>query len=132
MKPMVKPLALIIHPTDARLNGISKLAEARDCTVHVSRSVEEAERALAAFPIEQQKFIFADLTVCHGESWNGFSDRLRAKSAHLALICYDPFHLQGLYGLFGHFNNSSVENNDPHSIKAPVMIGETPQFYEVL
>ena len=41
---MAKPLALIIHSTDAPWTGISKLAEARDCSVHVSRSVEEAER----------------------------------------------------------------------------------------
>jgi transcriptional regulator with PAS, ATPase and Fis domain len=129
---MVRPLALIIHPSDAPLNGISKLAEARDCSVHVSRSVEEAERVLAAFPNEQQKFIFADLNVCHGDGWNGFTDRLREKSAHLALICYDPMHLQGLYGLFGHVNSTSADSNDPHAIKAPVMIGDTPQFYEVV
>src|SRR5512145_2803827 len=109
---MVRPLALIIHPTDAPLNGISKLAEARDCSVHVSRSVEEAERVLAAFPVEQQKLIFADLTVCHGAGWNGFTERLREKSAHLALICYDPFHLQGLYGLFGQVNHAAPENTD--------------------
>jgi transcriptional regulator with PAS, ATPase and Fis domain len=129
---MLKPLALIIHPTDAPLNGISKLAEARDCSVHVSRSVEEAERVLAAFPAEQQKVIFADLTLCHGQGWNDFTDRLRTKSAHLALICYDPLHLQGLYGLFGHAANAAPEANHPHDIKAPVMIGETPLFHEVV
>ena len=129
---MVKSLALIIHPTDAPLNGISKLAESRDCSVHVSRSVEEAERVLAAFPIEQQKLIFADLAVCHGASWQGFIERLHQRSGHLALICYDPLHLQGLYGLFGQMNHSPVENHDPHAIKAPVMIGDTPQFYEVV
>ena len=132
MTSMVKPLALIIHPSDAPLTGISKLAEARDCSVHVSRSVEEAERVLAAFPVEQQKLIFADLTLCHGAGWNDFTERLREKSAHLALICYDPCHLQGLYGLFGQVNHVPRDNNDPHAIKAPAMIGDTPQFYEVL
>jgi transcriptional regulator with PAS, ATPase and Fis domain len=130
---MVKPLALIIHPTDAPLNGIAKLAEARDCSVHVSRSVEEAERVLAAFPTEQQKVIFADMTLCHGQGWNEFTDRLREKSDHLALICYDPRHLQGLYGLFGHINNqAAAEAANPHAIKVPMMIGETPQFHEVV
>jgi transcriptional regulator with PAS, ATPase and Fis domain len=130
---MVKPLALIIHPTDAPLNGISKLAEARDCSVHVSRSVEEAERVLAAFPTEQQKVIFADMTLCHGQGWNDFTERLREKSDHLALICYDPRHLQGLYGLFGHINNQAAgEASNPHAIKVPMMIGETPQFHEVV
>jgi transcriptional regulator with PAS, ATPase and Fis domain len=133
VRAMVKPLALIIHPTDAPLNGISKLAEARDCSVHVSRSVEEAERVLAAFPTEQQKVIFADMTLCHGQGWNEFTDRLREKSDHLALICYDPRHLQGLYGLFGHINNqAAAEAANPHAIKVPMMIGETPQFHEVV
>jgi transcriptional regulator with PAS, ATPase and Fis domain len=129
---MVKPLALIIQPSDAPLTGISKLVEARDCSVHVSRSVEDAERVLAAFPSDQQKFIFADLAVCNGSLWNGFTDRLREKSGHTALICYDPANLQGLYGLLGQSINSPVDNNNPHLVKAPVMIGDTPQFYEVL
>jgi transcriptional regulator with PAS, ATPase and Fis domain len=129
---MVKPLALIIHASDAPLNGISKFVEARDCSVHVSRSVEEAERVLAAFPMEQQKFIFADLSVCRGDHWTSFTDKLRECSSQLALICYDPLHVQGLYGLFGPVSNSAAENRDPHAVKAPVMIGDTPQFYEVL
>ena len=73
---MVKPLALIIHSTEAPLAGISKLVEARDCSVHVSRTIEEAERVLTAFPIDQQKFIFAELAVCQGATWNGFTERL--------------------------------------------------------
>ncbi|HEU5464291.1 MAG TPA: sigma 54-interacting transcriptional regulator [Candidatus Binatia bacterium] len=129
---MVKPLALIIHASDAPLNGISKFVEARDCSVHVSRSVEEAERVLAAFPLEQQKFIFADLSVCRGDSWTSFTEKLRECSSQLALICYDPLHVQGLYGLFGPVSNNTAENRDPHAVKAPVMIGDTPQFYEVL
>lgn len=129
---MIKPLALIIHSTDAPSTGIAKLAEARDCSVHVSRSIEEAERVLSAFPLEQQKYVFADLAVCHGEVWNVFTARLRERADHLALICYDPNHLQGLYGLFGQVNQTTVENSHPHSVKAPVMIGDTPQFYDVL
>ena len=129
---MVKPLALIIHASDAPLNGISKFVEARDCSVHVSRSVEEAERVLAAFPMEQQKFIFADLSVCRGDSWTSFTEKLRECSSQLALICYDPLHVQGLYGLFGPVSNNTAENRDPHAVKAPIMIGDTPQFYEVL
>ncbi len=129
---MVKPLALIIQPTDAPLTGISKLVEARDCSVHVSRSVEDAERVLAAFPSEQQKFIFADLAVCNGSLWNGFTDRLREKSGHTALICYDPRNLQGLYGLLGQSTHAPVDNNNSHLVNAPLMIGDTPQFYEVL
>jgi transcriptional regulator with PAS, ATPase and Fis domain len=129
---MAKPLALIINSTDSPLAGISKLVEARDCSVHVSRSIEEAERVLVAFPLEQQKFIFADLAMCQDSRWHVFAERLRANSNSLALICYDPNHPQALYGLFGHVNPTNGDNSDPHAIKAPTMIGDTPQFHDVI
>jgi transcriptional regulator with PAS, ATPase and Fis domain len=128
---MAKPLALIINSSDSPLAGISKLVEARDCSVHVSRSIEEAERVLVAFPLEQQKFIFADLAMCQDTGWHVFAERLRGNSSSLALICYDPNHPQALYGLFGQVNQASSDNN-PHAIKTPMMIGDTPQFHDVL
>jgi transcriptional regulator with PAS, ATPase and Fis domain len=128
---MAKPLALIINSNDSPLAGISKLIEARDCSVHVSRSIEEAERVLVAFPLEQQKFIFADLAMCQDTGWRVFAERLRGNSTSLALICYDPNHPQALYGLFGQVNQASSDNN-PHAIKPPLMIGDTPQFHDVL
>jgi transcriptional regulator with PAS, ATPase and Fis domain len=129
---MTKPLALIINSTDSPLMGISKFVEARDCSVHVSRSIEEAERVLVAFPVEQQKFIFADLALCQDNAWRGFVERLSGNSTSLALICYDPHHPQALYGLFGQINQSTSDNNTPHAIKAPMMIGDTPQYHDVL
>jgi len=129
---MTKPLALIINSTDSPLMGISKFVEARDCSVHVSRSIEEAERVLVAFPVEQQKFIFADLALCQDNAWRGFAERLSGNSTSLALICYDPHHPQALYGLFGQINHSTIYNNTPHAIKAPMMIGDTPQYHDVL
>jgi transcriptional regulator with PAS, ATPase and Fis domain len=129
---MTKPLALIINSTDSPLMGISKFVEARDCSVHVSRSIEEAERVLVAFPVEQQKFIFADLALCQDNAWRGFAERLSGNSTSLALICYDPHHPQALYGLFGQINQSTSDNNTPHAIKAPMMIGDTPLYHDVL
>jgi transcriptional regulator with PAS, ATPase and Fis domain len=129
---MAKPLALIINSSDSPLAGISKLIEARDCSVHVSRSIEEAERVLIAFPLEQQKFIFVDLALCQDSGWHVFAERLRGNSTSLALICYDPNHPQALYGLFGQVNQASSDNNNPHAIKTPMMIGDTPQFHDVL
>ena len=129
---MTKPLALIINSTDSPLMGISRFVEARDCSVHVSRSIEEAERVLVAFPVEQQKFIFADLALCQDNGWRGFAERLSGNSTSLALICYDPHHPQALYGLFGQINQSTSDNNTPHAIKAPMMIGDTPQYHDVL
>ncbi len=129
---MVKPLALIIQANEGSLASISKLVESRDCSVHFSRTVDDAERVLTAFPAEQQKFVFAELAVCQGSDWNNFTARLREQCANLALICYDPRHLQGLYGLFGQGNLPAVDLSHPHAVKSPTMIGDTPQFYEVL
>ena len=129
---MTKPLALIIQSSDAATTSISKVAEARDCSIHVSRSIEEARRMLAAFPTEQLKYVFADLALCQGPGWNELTAQLRQNADHMALICYDPGHVQTLYGLLGQSTKSPSETYGPHSIVAPQMIGDTPQFHEVL
>lgn len=129
---MAKPLALIIQTNEAATTSISKIAEARDCSIHVSRSIQEATRVLAAFPSEQLKYVFTDLALCHGPSWNEFTEQLRQNPEHMALICYDPQHVQTLYGLLGHSNRNQSDTNGPHCVSAPQMIGDTPQFHEVL
>jgi transcriptional regulator with PAS, ATPase and Fis domain len=129
---MPRPLALMIHSLESPLGGVSKLLEARDCSVHVSRTLDEAERVIAAFPADQLKFIFADLTLCQGPSWQKFTDCLRKDSQHIALVCYDPKHPQSLHGLLGYSGHGTSEPNSPHAVKMPMMIGDTPQFHEIL
>src|SRR5207247_9867987 len=96
---MPKPLALLIHSVDASLSSVSKLLEARDFSVHVSRSLEEAERVFSAFPMDQFKYVFADVTVCQGGTWNHLLARARANTAELPLVCYHPPHTRHLSGL---------------------------------
>ncbi len=129
---MAKPLALIIQSSDAATTSICKVAESRDCSIHISRSIEEAGQALGAYPSDQLKYVFVDLALCQGPGWNEFTEKLRQSPDRMALICYDPHHVQTLYGLFGHANKSQSEANGPHSITAPHMIGDTPQFHEVV
>jgi transcriptional regulator with PAS, ATPase and Fis domain len=129
---MAKSLAVFIQSGDVGLAGISKLVEARGCSIHVSRSIDEAERVVAAFPQDQQKFIFADISMCHGADWNGLAERLRAKTNHLALVCYDPNHAQTLFELLGQVSPTLVDSNNLHHVKTPEMIGDTPLFHEVL
>ena len=50
---MAKPLALIVQSSDVATSGISKVAELRDCSIHISRSIEEAGQVLAAYPSDQ-------------------------------------------------------------------------------
>ncbi len=132
---MAKPLALIIHSADSPLAGISKLVEARDCSVHLSRTIEEAERVLAAFPTDQQKFIFAELAVCQGATWHGFTDAAAKRTSHQsrADLLRSATHPQRLYGLLGQrqsYTRGSKLIRTP--LKSPPMIGDTPQFHEVL
>jgi transcriptional regulator with PAS, ATPase and Fis domain len=127
---MAKPLAILVHSLDASLT-VSKILEARDFSVHVSRSLEEAERVLGAFPAEQVKFVFADLTLCRGSRWESFVERLRRHAGDLSVICYLPEHTHNLYGLIGY----PAPNGDEVRIsngKNPGMIGDTPQFHEIL
>lgn len=129
---MAKPLALIINATESPLAGISKLIEMRDCSVHVSRSIAEAERVLAAFPADQQKFIFADLDILQDANWKAFAARLQNNGPNLAVICFNSRYPQALYGLVGPASPPALEAPHPHRVKAPTMIGDTPKFHEVL
>ena len=129
---MPKQLALLIHSIDHSLSPISRMLEARDCSIHVSRSIDEAERVFSAFPTDQLKFVLADMTLCHGPVWDRFIVRLSNNAGQVALICYDPTHSQPLYNLLGHTVPAVHDPMSPHTIKAPVMIGESHQFHEVL
>jgi transcriptional regulator with PAS, ATPase and Fis domain len=129
---MAKSLALMIHSFEASFAAISKLLEARDYSIQVSHSLDEAERVLTAFPKDQIKLVFADVTICHGDTWGKFLERLRLNSSELAFICYHPQHTQALYNLLGHNPQFTGDTSGPQAITPPLMVGETPVFHEVL
>ncbi len=129
---MSRQLALLIYSIDSSLSGLAKLLEARDCYIHEARSLEEAEHAFNAFPIDQLKFVFADLTLCRGSTWPRFLDRIYRLGRQVTLVCYHPQNTHALYTLLGQTSHPTIDSLIPHSIKPPLMIGETPQFYEVL
>ncbi len=129
---MSRQLALLIYSIDSSLSGLAKLLEARDCYIHEARSLEEAEHAFNAFPIDQLKFVFADLTLCRGSTWPRFLDRIYRLGRQVTLVCYHPQNTHALYTLLGQTSHPTSDSLIPHSIKPPLMIGETPQFYEVL
>jgi two-component system, NtrC family, response regulator HydG len=129
---MAKPIALIVQSSDVATTSISKVAESRDCSIHISRSIEEAAQLLTAYPCDQLKYVFVDLSLCQGSDWNEFTEQIRQSPDRMVLVCYDPYHVQTLYGLLGQASKSQSEANGPHSITAPHMIGDTPQFHEVL
>ncbi len=129
---MPKPLALLIQPLDSSLISLSKILEAREFSVHVSRNVQEAERVFSGFPLDQVKVIAVDMTLCRGDGWERFMERVRAHPADLSLVCYHAEHAHNLYSLIGHFAQSADEGKTAATLNVPQMIGETPQFHEVL
>jgi transcriptional regulator with PAS, ATPase and Fis domain len=129
---MPKSLALIIQSVESPLTPLAKQLETRDFSVHLSRTIDEAERVFCAFPTDQIKFVFADVSLCRGTTWDGFLDRLRNHSSEITLVCYHPKHARVLYNLLGHSGDPASDPKSSHPVKAPVMIGETPQFHEVL
>jgi len=129
---MPKPLALLIQPFDSSLISLSKILEARDLSVHVSRNLQEAERVFSGFPLDQVKLIFVDMTLCRGDGWERFMERVRAHPADLSLVCYHSEHAHNLYSLIGHFAQPADEGKTAATLNVPPMIGETPQFHEVL
>jgi transcriptional regulator with PAS, ATPase and Fis domain len=50
----------------------------------------------------------------------------------VTLVCYHPQNTHALYTLLGYASQLTSESLLPHSSKPPLMIGETPQFYEVI
>jgi transcriptional regulator with PAS, ATPase and Fis domain len=129
---MSRRLALLIHSIDSSLSALSKLLEMHDCFIHQTRSLHEAEHAFNAFPIDQLKYVFADLTLCRGDTWHQFLDRICRLGTQVILVCYHPQNTHALYSLLGQASQLTSDSLIPHSIKSPLMIGETPQFYEVL
>jgi transcriptional regulator with PAS, ATPase and Fis domain len=129
---MPKSLALIIQSVESSPPPIAKQLEARDFSLHLSRTIDEAERVFSAFPADQIKFVFVDVTLCLGTSWGGFLDRIRTTPSEITVVCYHPKHARPLCNLLGHAGDSAGDVKSPHSVKVPLMIGETPQFHEVL
>jgi transcriptional regulator with PAS, ATPase and Fis domain len=129
---MPKSIALIIQSVETPPTPIAKQLEARDFSVHLSRTIDEAERVFLAFPADQIKFVFADLTLCEGARWEAFIQRMSSTPSEITLVCYHAKHARSLCSLLGYSGDVTGDIKSPHSIKTPPMIGETPQFHEVL
>jgi len=129
---MVKPIALLVQPPDSSLVSLAKTLEARDFSVHVSRNLQEAERAFAAFPGEQIKVIFVQMKLCSGEDWEKLIKRARETAPELSVICYHSEQMLHLYNPVTQYGQSPEESRASATVSLPQMIGDTPRFHEVL
>jgi len=128
----MKSVALVVHSPDSSPAAVSKILEGKGLSVHLSRSLDDAERTLSVIPPHQIKFIFADVSLCSGEGWESFIEKIRSASSETLLTCYQPQHVQQLYQLLGAQNQPPDHGSGTSSAKAPTIVGETPQFHDVL
>lgn len=128
----MKPLALLVHSPDSSPTAVSKILENKGLSVHLSRSLDDAERTLSVIPIHQIQFVFSDVTLCTGEGWRVFVDKIRKSTSEIVLTCYHPQHVQHLHQLLGQQNQLPEPSTSGSTAKAPAMIGETPQFRDLL
>src|ERR671924_1946806 len=129
---MNKSLALIIHSLDSPPTSLVKLMEAKGFLIHPSRSVNEAQQLFSAFPLDQIKFVFMDVALCQGKAWESFVETWRRTPSPNALVCYHSQHAHDFDHLFGHLLAVPANTSSSNAVDDPVMIGETPQFHEVL
>jgi transcriptional regulator with PAS, ATPase and Fis domain len=129
---MSRRLALLIHSIDSSMSTIAKFLEARDSFIYVSRSIEEAERVFDTLPADQLKYVFADVTLCRSNRWHQFMDKIFRLGNQLTVVCYHPKNTHPLYSLLGQLGQPTPDPMISHAAKSPSMIGETPQFFEVL
>ncbi|HWO40290.1 MAG TPA: sigma 54-interacting transcriptional regulator [Candidatus Eisenbacteria bacterium] len=129
---MPQPLALVVHALKSSPTALTKLLEARGLAVHLTRSLDEVERVFSAFPTDQIKFVFADVSICRGRVWESLIERAGENPVELAFVCYHPERIHQLNGLLGYVPSAQEESRSGDSVQAPMIIGETPQFHGVL
>jgi transcriptional regulator with PAS, ATPase and Fis domain len=129
---MEKGRALLVHSPGFSAITAQKLLEAKGFYIHLSRSWEDAESVYSAFPSDQIKYVFADITLCHGDQWEKFAESSALLSSEVILICFHPNFPHNLSELldstFPALNLRGLQENP----NAPLLIGESPQFREVL
>lgn len=123
--------ALLIHSIASPLTSVQKLLGDCGFNIHLSRSWEEAEQAYSVPPLGEIKFVFIDVTLCHGSGWEKFIQRTRTAPSDVSLICFHPQFPHSLYNLFGRSlavpDSKTIE--DP---QRPLIVGESPKLREVL
>src|SRR5204863_6096164 len=119
--------ALVVYDLGTPLDPVQKILAERRLSVHLSASWEDAERAYSILDI---KYIFADVTMCHGERWEKFVYRSRIGGAKSSLIVFNSEFPQNLHHLLGCqsrptlFELAHIEPSDP------LVIAHSPRLRE--
>src|SRR6266850_711078 len=92
--------ALVVYGLGGAVGPVQQLLEERRLSVHLSSSWEEAEQAYS-FLLNEIKYIFVDVTMCHGAGWEKFVYRSRIGGSSTILVTFQPEFPQTLQHLLG-------------------------------
>lgn len=129
---MDKFQALLIQSIGSPLSPIQNLLEDRGFSIHLSRSWEEAEKAYSAFPADQIKYLFVDITLCHSRGWEKFLHRTKIAPSDVVLVCFHPQFPRSLFSLLGSSFSETASAASMDDPPLPRIVGESPNFREVL
>jgi two-component system, NtrC family, response regulator HydG len=121
--------ALVVYDLGTPLDPIQKILAERGLSVHLSATWEDAERACAILDI---KYIFADVAMCHGETWEKFVYRSRIGSAHSSLIVFNPRLPENLHHLLGCQSKPIVLENTQSLSADPEIVARSSKLAEAL
>lgn len=123
---------LLVHSSGSSPVAIQKLLEERQFLIHVSRSWEETERTYARIPKDQLKYIFLDLTLCNGSTWEQFVRQTHAGSGDTVLVHFHPRYPHRLAYLLNLHAPEEGETAGNSEQQIPLIVGDSSKFREVI
>ena len=129
---MVNCHVLLIHSLGSPIISIQKLLEDRGFRIHLTRSWEEAERIFIVLPSENLKYVFIDVTLCHGNGWEKFLNRMRLVASDLVSVCFHPLFPHSVHSLLQQPLAAPEAIGPAEDLHKPLVVGDTPKFREIL
>jgi transcriptional regulator with PAS, ATPase and Fis domain len=126
---MANDRALVVYDLGTPLDPVQKILAERGLSVHLSASWEDAERASSVLDI---RHVFADISICHGATWEKFLHRSRMGGGKTSLIVFNSHDPQSLHHLLGCQSKAALWQQAPIESADPDIIAQSPKLREAL
>jgi transcriptional regulator with PAS, ATPase and Fis domain len=123
---------LVVYGEDSPSFQLQKILEEKEISVHMGRSWEEVAQICARVPLSRLKYIFIDLTLCSGHSWEQFLRRVLQGSSDTVVIGFSPQCPVGLYQLLNSSPQWASTPTEGKDTQFPGVVGKSAQFREVV
>lgn len=123
---------LLVHSPGSSPVAIQKLLEERHFLIHVSRTLEETERNYARIARDQLKYLFLDMTVCSGSTWEHFLRQVHNGSSDTVVVHFHPRYPHSLAHLLNLHPSEEAETTESTDAQTSFLIGDSAKFREVI